>query len=438
MKEKNSTLSRRNFLKKFSKAAVAGVALPYFVPSSALGKAGFVAPSNRINIGFIGLGIHGFGYNLAYFKKIPEVQVGMLCDVEKSRVNSTRSELAKHDRINVAAKYCTQDFRDILDNRDIDAVVISTPDHWHVPMSVMALRKGKHVFSEKPTTSIFEGEFLQREVEKSGLVYQTGIEDRTIANYVRMLDLARNGYLGKLESSYVTVPCPNMQFVAPREEKIPAGFDYELWTGPAQMAPYQPERCHYNFRWQKMYSIGVIADWGPHMFDIAQLAIDGDNPRPTSVEPLRPAKYLKGLYDTAYDFSLCYEYANGRKIFLESGETCFRLNGEKGWIESAAFPQKHNASSPELLDALLKPADKRWRSEKLREHLNFVDAIRCGKQVYYPASAERAMCFSLHAGSIAMDLNKKLKIDGEHFIGEPRANAMRTREYRKAYDVVNS
>ncbi len=432
--------SRRKFLKTLAKASLGVFAFPNIVPASALGKNGFIAPSNRISLGFCGVGIHGYGVNLMNFKNIKEAQVAMLCDVDLGRVKTAKEKLSKEYKIEVADKDCCQDFRKVLDNPAIDAVVISTPDHWHTTMSVMALRKGKHVFSEKPTISIEEGEILEREVRQSGLVFQAGIEDRTLNAYVKMLNLARNGYLGKIESAHVGIPVKpsSFKYIAKREDKIPEDFDYDLWLGPAEYAPYQVERCHYNFRWQKAYSIGFLTDWGTHMFDIAQLAIDGDKPQPISVEPLSETKYLKGLFDNPYDFSLRYDYKSGGRIFVDTGETHFRITGDKGWVESPNFPHNFSASSPQILEAFLKPQDNRYRSEKLREHQNFIDNIRFGRALFMPASALKDLCFSLCSGSIAMALNRKINIVNGKFAAEPAADALRKREYRKSFNILHS
>ncbi len=432
-------IRRRKFLKTLALSGCAAFAMPQIVRAKTLGLGGGVAPSNRICVGFIGVGGHGYGVNLMNFKKIKEVQIGTLCDVDLERLETARKRLLEEHKIEVDAKRCVQDFRNVISDPAIDAVVISTPDHWHAPLSVMALRAGKHVFSEKPTASLEEGALLEREVLKSGKSFMAGIEDRALPNYVRMLDLARNGRLGKLVSANVGIPIRYKQFayVEKREEKIPPTFDYELWQGPAPAAPYQKERCHYNFRWQKMYGIGLLSDWGTHMFDIAQLAIDGDAPKPVRVAPLSKPKYLKGLYDIPYDFSLRFDYKNGARIFMDSGETSFRITGEKGWVESPAFNQKPTASSPEILHALLKPSDVRYRSEKLQEQQNFIDNIRCGRALYLDARALKDLCFPLHAADIAMTLERPLDIAGDGFADDAKANSMRARAYRKPFDILS-
>ena len=298
----------------------------------------------------------------------------------------------------------------------------------------MALKKGKHVFCEKPTRSIAEGEILEDAVAKSGLVYQTGIEDRSVPAYMRMMDLANNGHLGEITAAYTGVP--KEYHNAPlQEEPIPQGLDWQMWLGPARDAPYQAARCKFHFRWVKDYGIGIISDWGTHTFDMARKIAVGDDALPVSVELLKQPLFMDSLYNTAYDFAIAYTYPNGVKIFLDTGETYVRVEGTKGWIESPAFSHPFKASSREILDAFVKAGETHYRSEPMMEHRNFIDAIKCGKPVYMPAHAEKTLCFPLHAGSIAMDLGRNLKIEKGVFVDDEKANAMTKAEYRDLWKI---
>ena len=193
--------SRRAFLKEGCLAAGAAVAFPTILPSSVLGEN---APSKRITLGFIGMGAQGTQVNLKMFLNEADAQVLAVCDAYKSRADTAADMVNKRYGTTDCKVY--QDFRKIIEDPSIDAVVVSTPDHWHVPMSMMALQAGKDVFCEKPTHSIHEGAELVREVEKRGAVFQAGIEDRSIIHFHKMVEWARNGALGTLARVDVTLP----------------------------------------------------------------------------------------------------------------------------------------------------------------------------------------------------------------------------------------
>jgi len=425
--------NRRGFLKKITKIGAATVALPYFIKPSALGLGNTVAPSNRITLGFIGIGDHGYGVNYLNFvrKCNDHTHVSKICDADFLRVKEIQKISNEQLKLQIEDKDCIHDFRQIIDDPTIDAVVISTPDHWHVPMSIMALKKGKHVFCEKPTRSLDEGKMLVDAVKASGKVYQTGLEDRSIPAYRQLIELCQNGYIGDLERAFVSVPSGNRAPIEIKEQPIPEGLDWEIWQGPAKSAPYQPERCKYNFRWVRDYSVGVIADWGTHTFDTGCVALLGPdkNEYASKIELLEEPKFLTGLFNTAYAFSIKYTFSKGRTVFLDTGETYTRIEGSKGWIECPGYPSKANASDPKIMDAFLKATDVRYRTEPQNEQRNFVDSIKSGRPVYMPAVAQDSLCWNMHAGAIAMDLNESLEFKKGKFTNE-KANAMTSVTYR--------
>ena len=188
-------MNRRRFLKQTGCVAVGGLSLPYLVSSSALGKAGAVAASERITVGFIGTGGHGIDMNLKSFLAQPDAQAVAVCDVDPVNLHKARDLVnARYDNTDCMT---TQDFREILARADIDAVMISTPDHWHVPISIAAARAGKDVECEKPTLTVEEGRRLVQTMQRYGRVFQWSTEDRSVAAYHRMCELVRHGRIGK-------------------------------------------------------------------------------------------------------------------------------------------------------------------------------------------------------------------------------------------------
>src|SRR5215471_6668865 len=233
-------LTRRQFIK----AGSASVALPYIVPASVLAAA---APSKRITIWFIGTGDHGVTWNLQRYLQLKAAKVLVVCDVDGYRMRRAKAMVdAEYDNEDCAT---TKDFREVLSRKDIDAVMISTPDHWHTLISVMAARAGKDIQCEKPTLTIAEGRILIQEIRRHSRVFQTSTEDRSLPVYHRMAELVRNGRIGKLQKIEVILP---KQPTVPGDatpQPVPPDLDWQMWLGPAPDAPYTKDRVHFNFRW---------------------------------------------------------------------------------------------------------------------------------------------------------------------------------------------
>ena len=221
--------SRRQFLKRTSLLATAGLA-PAIVAGSVLGGGDRASPSNRITIASIGIGGEGTK-NLLAFLGQPDAQVVAVCDVDRAHLEAAQKRVGERYGNKDCAAY--RDFREILARSDIDAVCISTPDHWHVPISVMAIRAGKDVICEKPTLTVAEGRLLADTVRDYAKVFQTSTEDRSLAVYHRMAELVRNGRIGKLQRIRVTLPTGPGTPGDPTPQPVPPGLDYDLWLGPA-------------------------------------------------------------------------------------------------------------------------------------------------------------------------------------------------------------
>ncbi|MHC4501121.1 MAG: Gfo/Idh/MocA family protein [Planctomycetota bacterium] len=253
-------------MKKAAAIAAGAAAFPYFVPASALGTAGAAAPGNRITMGFIGTGGRG-RFNMAAFMAEPDVQVLAVCDVDARHREKAR------DTANLSSKSSCSDFRDLLARDDIDTIVISTPDHWHVPIAIAAVKTGKDVFCEKPLTlTIAEGRALSDAVRNYHRVFQTGSQQRSEAGFRFACELVRTGRIGKL--NIIKAGLPGSRTIGPQPVMpVPEGFDYDMWLGPAPWKPYTKARCHGRFRHIFDYSGGKFVDWGAHHLDIVQLAL---------------------------------------------------------------------------------------------------------------------------------------------------------------------
>ena len=428
MKSNKGMFNRRNFIK----SSIAAYAFPAIVPSTVFGKKA-VSPSNKIAIGMIGTGSHGINVNLKSFLAQSDAQVVAVNDVDRIRMEDAK-QLVDEKYGNRDCKMYG-DFRDILARPDIDAVMISTPDHWHVPISIMAIKAGKDVQCEKPTLTIQEGRELVQNVKKYGAVYQTSIEDRSIAVYHRMAELVRNGRIGRLHSikvrlwSGMTVQGNYKGNQKP--QPVPDHFNYDMWLGPAPEAPYTPGRCHFNFRWIYDYSGGMLTDWGAHLLDTAQWGADTETTGP--IEIAGKGEFPKsGLYDTAQEYYIEYLYKNGVKMTIESGGCSIHFYGSEGWVGNTGWRGPLEASSAHIYHSSIEPGEIHLDTCFQGEHRNFIDCVKSRKQPYFPAEIGHRCCSLLHLGNISMLLGRKLywDPDNEKFLNDDAANRKRSREMR--------
>jgi len=397
--------------------------------------------NDRVNIGMIGLGSHGLSYNHKNYMGIDRCRIIAVCDVDAQRlqeaVNVTNEKYQNQD----VTAY--SDFRELLLRKDIDAVQISTPDHWHVHLSILAMQAGKHVCCEKPTLTIEQGRILVDQIKKYGKVFQSSLEDRSYQPYHRMAELVRNGRIGKLQKMRVGLPGEYSLNYNPDTtvQPIPDYFDYEMWMGPAPYGPYSPGRCHWNFRWIDELSGGSLADWGAHLIDDAQWCNGTEQWGPIEVEGVgsRPSE---GLYDAFNKYNLTYRYENGVELEVHGDSIEIYCEGSDGWLQVIGWNEKLLASSEEILQSEIGENEIKLYTA-VNEHVNFVECIKEGKEPYHPAEDMHRTATMAHMGNIAMKLQTKLKWDPakEEFIDNDEANQMRSRPDRDPWqlkDIINA
>ena len=427
----NRTISRRSFLKQVT-LGTTSLALPYLVRPSALGKAGTVPAGERITMGFIGTGSHGIGMNLKSFLAQPDAQAVAVCDVDPVHLKQGQDAVNKKYGNTDCATY--KDFRDVLARDDIDAVMISTPDHWHVPMSIAAAKAGKDVECEKPTLTIAEGRALCDVMKRYGRVFQWSTEDRSVDVYHRMCELVRNGRIGKVHTIRVELPSGPNTGGNPKPMPVPEGFDYELWLGPAPWAPYTKDRIHWNFRWIQDYSGGMLTDWGAHLLDGAQWGNNTEHTGPVEVEGT--GKFWRdGLYDTAYEYHIEYTYADGVRLIVTSGTPSLRFEGTEGWIGNRGWRAKLQAEPKSILDSVIGPNEIHLYTCKGGDQRNFLDCVKSRKDCYFPPEIGQR-CFTItHIGNMSMLLGRKLRWnpEKERFINDEQANRMLSRAMRSPW-----
>lgn len=426
---------RRHFLRAGAAAAAACAGVPTIIPSSVLGRDGAVAPSEKITVGFIGTGSHGTGWNLRYYLDQPDARVLAVCDVDRGRMAKAQAQVhAKYGNRDCAA---TQDFREVLGRADIDAVMISTPDHWHVLMSVLAVRAGKDVQCEKPTLTIDEGKILVKTVRQHGKVFQTSTEDRSLPVYHRMAELVRNGRIGKLQRIEVILPKQPNRPGDPTPQPVPPELDYDMWLGPAPYAPYTADRVHFNFRWIWDYSGGIICDWGTHLFDTAQWANDTERSGPVEIEG-SGTFWEGGLFNTVKEYDVTYRYANGVVMTCKPGDPSIKFIGSDGWVGNRGWRGRLEASSDKILNSVIGPDEIRLYTNPAGEHRDFLDCVRSRKDPYFPVDIGHRVSTVCHLANIAIKLGRKLRWDPEReiFPGDAEANAMLSRPMRSPWKLA--
>ncbi len=453
MNTQHNTPRRRDFLKGLA----ATIAVPMIVRSSSLGLADTVAPSNRITMGLIGCGGHGTGWNLDRMLENPDQQVVAVCDVDAQHAAQAEQKVNQHYSKLLGRDYkCAvyRDFRELINRKDIDAVDVATPDHWHVIPALMAVRAGKHVICEKPLSlTVREGRTLADESKKSGLVFQTASENRSIDSYIKICELVHGGYIGEMRHVKAMLPKDNdgrgnADFTI---QTPPDDLDYEMWQGQAPTAPYCPARVHNTFRWNLAYSGGRLTDWGAHLFDLVQWASGHQETGPVEVEGTGKFPSRDAIWNTAGEFDLHYRYQNGLTMHAWSeGTPGIKFEGTEGWVMFRGWRAPLTASNPQILDVAIPEAKQLHRPKTIcrrdaasgpagGEHFDFTDCIKNGGTTYAPAEIGHRTISISHIGNISMQLGRKLQWDPvrEEFVNDAEANALLGREQREPWSIKN-
>ncbi len=427
-------LTRRQFLRRMAVAGAVAAA-PLVIPASALGLGGKVAPSERIVAGGIGIGGRG-GSDMGWMMQEPDVQFVAVCDVQKSRRDAAKKAVdAKYGKTDCAAY---RDLRDLMAERsDIDALLIATGDRWHTVAATMAMKAGKDVYCEKPSTmTIADGRILVETAKRYGRVFQSGIQRRSEAGFVFADQLVRTGRLGKVHTLRAhTLPFEMRQDWLPAEPEPPRDvMDWDLWLGPAPSRPYNKGYLDNCMSWLNYYDFGTgVAGWCSHTICQCQGAIDADATSPVEYE------YPKNTNAEGF----VARYASGVKLVLACegwrGSCGIRYEGSEGWVSMADGYSVPDVSSPALLDERMKLVrDYMAQNRRPMSHMrDFLDCVKSRRQtVVHPEVAHRAMT-ACHAINISMLLKRNLKWDPvkEEFENDPEANRMRSRALREPWQA---
>jgi predicted dehydrogenase len=429
-------MNRRSFLEKTSLAA-ASFGIPTLVPASVFGKN---APSNRITIGFIGTGRQVFDKNLPQMMAVPGVQVVAVCDVDSWRMGQAQKVVNAHYATQSGKgiyKGClaTSDFRELITSKSTDALMISTPDHWHIPMGLMAARAKKPFAIEKPLSlTVQQGRLLADAVKQSGVIARTDSEFRSLRNQNQAVELVRNGHIGTLQRIDITFPSDPGPVPAQPDMPVPKELNYDLWLGPMPDVTYTEARVHPPFEvkkrpgWMRVntYAQGMISNWGAHYFDLAQWANNTEYSGPLEVEGT--GQFPPGLWNTMINFRITYRYGNGVVMTCQQtpdSKPAITYAGSQGWTKVDGYPGTITASNPALLT--IKPKSGQLDlSGTLWDKNDFIEGVRLNRPTLEPIEVGHRTISIAHMGLIACQMGEKLKWDPkkEQFENHNAANAL--------------
>jgi predicted dehydrogenase len=450
MNQAQGNSARRDFLRGTIQASFAGFAFPTILPGSALGLSGTVAPSNRITVGVIGTGNQGFN-DLGSFLRDERVQIVAVCDTNREGAGYWAGKVGGREpaRRLVEEHYAKKrpsgtyrgcdalvDYRDILRRKDIDAVEVCVPDHWHALMVVDACKAKKDVYCQKPLSlTVAEGRLMSYAVSQSKVVFQTGSQQRSDRRFRRACELVRNGRIGDLRTVKVGLPAGRIDYTKSgarkKPEPVPQGFDYDMWLGPAPLAPYAPARCHINFRWIYDYSGGQVTDWGGHHPDCAQWGMGTELTGPVEIRNAKGVYPPDELWNTATEYSFEAVYENGVTMIVSDKEkmgvtflgTTGKIYVDRGKLE---------ADPKSLLDSKIGPDEIHLYTSD--DHFrNFIDCVISRQPTAAPVEVAHRSITICHLGNIAMRLKRdKLRWDPrtEQIVGDDEAAKMLSRPYR--------
>lgn len=446
MSNQKQKSTRREAIKTAALATGVVASTPYF-PWSQKAFAN-QEKNDRPNVGCIGVGSMGSGdaRGHANFGNIVAV-----CDVDEKRANAAKND----KRIGRGVADAYEDYRKVLDRKDIDAVSIVTPDHWHIKIAVEALEAGKHVFVQKPLTlTLEENQLIRRACEKhSNLAFLVGTQQRSDRNkFLRAVNMVQKGLLGKIK--HVTVGINGSPTGGPFPiAEVPKELNWEMWQGQAPLKEYREKRCHYQFRWWYEYSGGKFTDWGAHHVDIAMWALDknGSKQGPVTVDGTNcehPVEYKDGnpvvddCYNTSHKFSVMHTFDDGITMDVTShGDNGITFEGTKGRI----FVNRGKITGTPIQENWDKDAyseddvTKLYKGKPYEGHKNnFYRCIRDGGlTVSDPFSHVQAMSVC-HLSSIAARLGRKISWDPstETIVGDDQAASMQARSRRAGYEIL--
>ena len=425
--------TRREFLLATA-AATTSASLASIVPARVLGREGAVSPGEKITLGIVGIGPR-CTYNLGAMLKFSDVRCVAIADVQASRREAGKSLVDQHYGNQDCVVY--RDFRELLDRKDIDAVMVATGDRWHAAASILAAQAGKDVYSEKPCgITIADCQALADTMHREQRVFQAGTQRRSVPNFQKAVELAQTGKLGKLHTLHASVYIPVLDNTwLPAQPTPPRDVvDWNLWLGPAAWRPFNQRYVDGGWRGQWDFDSGArLLDWGAHTVDLCQWANQSDDTMPIEYEPLEDkivCRYANGVR-LVIDF-LAQPFGDRSPHYITRLGTCpVRFIGDEGSVETG--DEGEIVVQPESLQQWLPDASKRVRGLDVSAHSReFFDCMRSRGKTSTNPDVMRRSHIACHAAAIAWILQRRLEFDPvkEAFVDDDEANLLRARPDR--------
>lgn len=418
-----------------------------FIKTAGIGAAGFAilpslyskgAPSDKLRVAHIGLGGMGNAH-MKWFANIPEVDIVALCDVDKTHLGSTLKTLQGLHPNTKAETY--EDFRRILDRKDIDAITCATPDHWHATIASLAFQAGKDVYGEKPLSyDAREGQIMLENANRYSRIFQMGNQIHAGDNFHRVVEILQSGAIGKVHTVRLWKTGPPPDLGSPSPEPVPATLNWDMWLGPAPYTDYIPAKCHFTYRYFLDYSGGVFADFWCHIADIVFWSLQPKGLKHISAKGEAPT----GIADAPKWIDVDYEF-DGLKIHWTStapdvpgaatrGIGAF-FEGDKGTLICDYGSREITINGEKVTDI---PEIPQSVPRSPGHQQNFVDAVKARTQPESNLAYARELTLPMHLGLISYRLGRPLQWDAdkEKFTGDKEANALLSRKPRKKWDLV--
>jgi predicted dehydrogenase len=430
-------VNRRGFLKSGT-AASALFAAPAIIPTCAFGS------NERLTLGLIGCG--GRGKWLAqHFSELDESVLVAACDVDRKRLAEGVERINNVNGNRNCSAYT--DFREVIVRKDIDAVIVATPDHWHALIGIAAARAGKHIYCEKPLCqTIAESKALRDTVVSTGVKLQTGSHERSRDKARYCIELIRNGYIGNLKTMQINIPTienhhnhiRTLHGTQPQAQPVPASLDWNMWLGYTPAIPFYEGIDSFGWRFNLSFGCGEMSDRGAHVIDLAQFGNKSDLSAPVEFEA-RGWDDRNGIYNTPMQFGFTNRYANGVRMF--GGTTAeprgVRFVGEEGWL----FLRIHEGTLEASDEKLLKLDSEKFKIQLGRSWAhsqNFIDGIKGKAELFAPVEVGHRSCCACLVNMIAMRLQRRLHWDPvkEEFIDDAEANRLMMPQMREPWSIA--
>ena len=461
--DRRNGVSRRDFIKTAGKGAITSAFLvqgfPSIVPASVFGQE---APSKRINVAAIGTGRISRGHDMPAVLRYDAARIMAVCDLDSKRVEDAKRLVNDYYGRKTGKTYDGvtgySDYRELLKNKDIDAVVVSTPDHWHALIAIDAVEAGKDVYLLKPASlTIAEGRALCNAVQRTGRILQLGSQQRSSPQFRYAAELVRNGRIGQLMAVYVGLPADPSGDPEP-EMQTPRNLNYEMWLGSTPYVYYTEKRVHPQNDYGRpgwlrceQFGAGMITGWGAHHIDSAHWAMGAEYTGPVEISGWGTFP-TKGLWDVHGKFKTEALYADGVKMIISDDfPNGLKFEGSQGWVfvsrgdetvtgsdpvaklkDSKALA----ASNPKMLTSVIGP-DEIHLYESKEHHANWLECVRSRQQPIAPVEVGHRSCTACLLHHIAMKLKRKVYWDPmrERFKNDDEANTMLSRPQRSPYRI---